>query len=209
MPRTQLSKVQALVRGRKVRRDALRLAAATTKIQALIRGRKFRRPRTAAATKLQTRARSQQARRTVSDLRTKRIVARSAYKSYLNAWSLDNTQGIPGWAGLELLYHFLPTLKLLFAEHEGLKIHLSALNEFQQSIDGQNFYDTGEHVGVVFDALNGLAGLGRKRSRDCRSPRWGTHCMGVTVHKHNHVSPAVMTRVPDSRCWRSEHRDWG
>ena len=48
MPRTQLSKVQALVRGRKVRRDALRLAAATTKIQALIRGRKFRRPRTAA-----------------------------------------------------------------------------------------------------------------------------------------------------------------
>ena len=142
MPRTQLSKVQALVRGRKVRRDALRLAAATTKIQALIRGRKFRRPRTAAATKLQTRARSQQARRTVSDLRTKRIVARSAYKSYLNAWSLDNTQGIPGWAGLELLYHFLPTLKQLFAKHKGLKIHLSALNEFQQSIDGNTFYST-------------------------------------------------------------------
>ena len=96
MPRTQLSKVQALVRGRKVRRDALRLAAATTKIQALIRGRKFRRPRTAAATKLQTRARSQQARRTVSDLRTKRIVARSAYKSYLNAWSLDNKASLDG-----------------------------------------------------------------------------------------------------------------
>ena len=96
MPRTQLSKVQALVRGRKVRRDALRLAAATTKIQALIRGRKFRRPRTAAATKLQTHVRSQRARRTVSDLRTKRIVARSAYKSYLNAWSLDNKASLDG-----------------------------------------------------------------------------------------------------------------
>ena len=186
MPRTQLSKVQALVRGRKVRRDALRLAAATTKIQALIRGRKFRRPRTAAATKLQTRARSQQARRTVSDLRTKRIVARSAYKSYLNAWSLDNTQGIPGWAGLELLYHFLPTLKLLFAEHKGLKIHLSALNEFQQSIDGKNFYDTGEHVGVVFDALNGLAGLGRGDReivdhRDGGPIAWGSQCINTIM----------------------------
>ena len=83
----------------------------------------------AAAMKIQTRTRSQQAKGLTASLRSERILSRSAYKSYLNAFTLDNTLPVNGWAGLQLLNYSLPNLKLLFTKYKLLSgwLRLAAL----------------------------------------------------------------------------------
>jgi hypothetical protein len=81
-----------------------------------------------AAAKIQTLARSKRAKQTTATLRSERIRDRSAYKSYLTSHTQDNDQGLLGWAGLELIYNFLPILKQKLTKHKGLKIHVSALS---------------------------------------------------------------------------------
>ena len=65
-----------------------------------------------AAAKIQTLARSKRAKQTTATLRSKRIRDRTAYNSYLTSHTQDNDQGLQGWAGLELLYNFLPILSI-------------------------------------------------------------------------------------------------
>ena len=100
----------------------------------------------AAATKLQTHHRAQQAKRVTAALRSSAVSARSAYKSYLGSHTVNNTRNLPGWDGLEMLYHFLPTLKETFAKYQGLKVHLSALAMYTMSF-GEEWLqgDTGQH----------------------------------------------------------------
>ena len=72
-----------------------------------------------------------------------KIHTRSAYKSYLSSYTQENDQGLQGWAGLELLYNFLPVLEKELAKHKGLKIHVSALSLSKQTVGGQVVHDEG------------------------------------------------------------------
>ena len=95
-----------------------------------------------AIAKIQALARSKRAKRTTATLRSERVRGRQAYKSsYLTSHTQDNTQGLQGWAGLELLYNFLPILRESLTKHKGLKIHVSALSSSQQTITGQMVWD--------------------------------------------------------------------
>ena len=86
-----------------------------------------------AAAKIQTLARSKRAKQTTATLRLERVRDRTAYKSYLTSHTQENTQGLQGWAGLELLYNFLPILRETLAKHKGLKFHVSAISSFLQA----------------------------------------------------------------------------
>ena len=56
-----------------------------------------------AIAKIQVLARSKRAKQTMATLRLERVRDRTAYKSYLTSHTQENTQGLQGWAGLELL----------------------------------------------------------------------------------------------------------
>ena len=87
-----------------------------------------------AIAKIQALARSKRAKRTTATLRSERVRGRQAYKSsYLTSHTQDNTQGLQGWAGLELLYNFLPILRETLAKHKGLKFHSSTCPRFRPS----------------------------------------------------------------------------
>jgi hypothetical protein len=93
----------------------------------------------AAATKLQAHHRSQQVRRLTAARAA--VSARTAYKSYLGSFTVQNTSYLPGLAGLELLEHFKPTLKETFAKYKGLKVHLSAVARYNMGFGGDEDFD--------------------------------------------------------------------
>ena len=95
----------------------------------------------AAAAKIQALARFKRTKQTTATLRSKRIRDRTAYNSYLTSHTQDNDQGLQGWAGLELLYNFLPILRDSLAKHKGLKVHVSAFSMSKQTVGGQTVYD--------------------------------------------------------------------
>eukprot|EP01048_Picozoa_sp_COSAG05_P006094 COSAG05_NODE_380_length_10564_cov_116.331676_1_plen_171_part_00 len=72
-----------------------------------------------------------------------KIHTRSAYKSYLSSYTQENDQGLQGWAGLEMMFNFLPVLEKELAKHKGLKIHVSALSLSKQTVGGQVVHDEG------------------------------------------------------------------
>ena len=78
---TAATKLQALARGKHVRSQQKRQNKAVTKLQALARGKRDRR---AATVKKQQ----------------KQVKGRSAYKSYLSSFTVDNTQKVGGFSGL-------------------------------------------------------------------------------------------------------------
>ena len=65
------------------------------------------------------------------------ITGRSAYKSYVASYTQQNSQEIPGFSGLSLLFNFVPQLTADFQKHGGIKIHVSAL--------GRNYYSRAVH----------------------------------------------------------------
>ena len=84
--------------------------------------------RVTAATKLQALVRGKLARRTATAKKQqKQVKGRSAYKSYLSSFTLDNTEKVGGFAGLDLLHSFQPQLEQSLKEHGGLKIHISSI----------------------------------------------------------------------------------
>ena len=66
----------------------------------------------------------------MATLRSERIHDSNAYKSYLTSHTQENTQGLQGWAGLEMVLNFLPILKEALAKHKGLKIHILAPSSY-------------------------------------------------------------------------------
>ena len=78
---TAATKLQALARGKQIRSQQKRQNNAVTKLQALARGKRDRR---AATVKKQQ----------------KQVKGRSAYKSYLSSFTVDNTQKVGGFSGL-------------------------------------------------------------------------------------------------------------
>ena len=80
---TAATKLQALARGKHVRSQQKRQNNAVTKLQALARGKRDR--RTATVKKQQ-----------------KQVRGRSAYKSYMSSFTVDNTQKLGGFSGLDL-----------------------------------------------------------------------------------------------------------
>jgi hypothetical protein len=84
-----------------------------------------------AATKLQAHRRAQISRRITAARAA--VSTRTAYKSYLASHTVQNTGNRPGWGGLALLNHFLPTLNDSFTKYKGLKIHLSAVAMYSMS----------------------------------------------------------------------------
>ena len=56
-----------------------------------------------------------------------RVSGRTAYKSYLTSYTMENTQRLMGWQGLSLLQNFTPQATSDFKKHGGLKVHVSAL----------------------------------------------------------------------------------
>ena len=84
--------------------------------------------RVTAATKLQALARGKRDRRTATvKTQQKQVRGRSAYKSYLSSFTVDNTQKVGGFSGLELLHNFIPQIEQSLKEHGGLKIHIYLL----------------------------------------------------------------------------------
>ena len=61
------------------------------------------------------------------------ITGRKAYKSYVASYTQQNSQEIPGFSGLSLLFNFVPQLTADFQRHGGLKIHLATLCAFFKS----------------------------------------------------------------------------
>ena len=61
---------------------------------------------------------------------------RSAYKSYLSSFTVDNAQKlfIGGFSGLDLLFNFHPQLEQSLKEHGGLKIHMSSIGLYRKSV---------------------------------------------------------------------------
>ena len=105
---TAATKLQALARGKHVRSQQKRQNNALTKLQALARGKRDRR---AATVKKQQ----------------KQVKGRSAYKSYLSSFTINNTQKIGGFSGLDLLHGFQKQLEQSLKDHGGLKIHISSI----------------------------------------------------------------------------------
>eukprot|EP01048_Picozoa_sp_COSAG05_P030409 COSAG05_NODE_10546_length_559_cov_2.967391_1_plen_125_part_00 len=92
--------------------------------------------RVTAATKLQALVRGKLARRTATAKKQqKQVKGRSAYKSYLSSFTLDNTEKVGGFAGLNLLHSFQPQLEQSLKEHGGLKIHISSIGLYRKSVD--------------------------------------------------------------------------
>ena len=113
---TAATKLQALARGKHVRSQQKRQNNAVTKLQALARGKRDR--RTATVKKQQ-----------------KQVRGRSAYKSYLSSFTVDNTQKLGGFSGLDLLFNFHPQIEKSLKEHGGLKIHISSIGLYRKSVD--------------------------------------------------------------------------
>ena len=91
--------------------------------------------RVTAATKLQALVRGKLARRTATAKKQqKQVKGRSAYKSYLSSFTLDNTEKVGGFAGLDLLHSFQPQLEQSLKEHGGLKIHISSIGLYRKSV---------------------------------------------------------------------------
>ena len=97
--------------------------------------------RVTAATKLQALVRGKLARRTATAKKQqKQVKGRSAYKSYLSSFTLDNTEKVGGFAGLNLLHSFQPQLEQSLKEHGGLKIHISSIGLYRKSVqEGDDF----------------------------------------------------------------------
>ena len=124
---TAATKLQALARGKQIRSKQKQQNKAATKLQALARGKRDRR---AATVKKQR----------------KQVRGRSAYKSYLSSFTIDNTQKIGGFSGLDLLSNFNPQIEQSLKEHGGLKIHMSSIGLFRKSVptktgDGNEKYE--------------------------------------------------------------------
>ena len=117
---TAATKLQALARGKHVRSQQKRQNKAVTKLQALARGKRDR--RTATVKKQQ-----------------KQVRGRSAYKSYLSSFTVDNAQKlfIGGFSGLDLLFNFHPQLEQSLKEHGGLKIHISSIGLYRGKVNCQ------------------------------------------------------------------------
>ena len=111
---TPATKLQALARGKRTRSQQKRQNKAATKLQALARGKRDRR---AATVKKQQ----------------KQVRGRSAYKSYLSSFTIDNTQKIGGFSGLDLLFNFHPQIETSLREHGGLKVHISSLGLYHKA----------------------------------------------------------------------------
>ena len=62
-----------------------------------------------------------------------RVSGRSAYKSYLTSYTLENTQRLMGWYGLTLLQNFTPQATADFEKHGGLKVHVSVLALYKKA----------------------------------------------------------------------------
>ena len=108
---------------------------AENKMYPTIRMRKTKK-RVSAATKLQALVRGKLARRTATAKKQqKQVKGRSAYKSYLSSFTLDNTEKVGGFAGLDLLHSFQPQLEQSLKEHGGLKIHISSIGLYRKSVD--------------------------------------------------------------------------
>ena len=91
---TAATKLQALARGNHARSKQKQQNTAATKLQALARGKRDRR---AATVKKQQ----------------KQVRGRSAYKSYVSSFTVDNTQKVGGFAGLDLLLDWHPSYLVL------------------------------------------------------------------------------------------------
>ena len=113
---TAATKLQALARGKHVRSQQNRQNKAVTKLQALARGKRDRR---AATVKKQQ----------------KQVRGRSAYKSYMSSFTMDNTQKVGGFAGLDLLHNFIPQIEQSLKKHGGLKYHISSTGLYRKSVD--------------------------------------------------------------------------
>ena len=119
---TPATKLQALARGKRTRSQQKRQNKAATKLQALARGKRDRR---AATVKKQQ----------------KQVRGRSAYKFYLSSFTVDNTQKVGGFSGLELLHNFIPQIEQSLKEHGGLKIHISSIGLYRKSVDPRHGQD--------------------------------------------------------------------
>ncbi len=89
-------------------RKSKKRVTAATKLQALARGnhaRSKQKQQNTAATKLQALARGKRDRRAATiKKQQQRVKGRSAYKSYIDSFTIDNTEKLPGFDGLDLLY---------------------------------------------------------------------------------------------------------
>ena len=114
---------------------------ASAKIQAALRGqqrrKRFHRIKQAAKT-IQNTPLVKKAKDTVKYY--KRVKERTAYQEYFASHTLDNHfdewtgAELEGWDGLQLLRGFRRVLKQAFQQHNGVKIHLSALLEFRNHL---------------------------------------------------------------------------
>ena len=65
----------------------------------------------------------------------KQVWVRSAYKSYLSSFTVDNAQKLGGFSGLDLLFNFHSQIGKSLKEHGGLKIHISSIGLYRKSVD--------------------------------------------------------------------------
>ena len=113
---TAATKLQALARGNHTRSKQKQQNTAATKLQALARGKRDRR---AATVKKQQ----------------QRVKGRSAYKSYIASFTIDNTQKLGGFSGLDLLHSFKPQIEQSLKQHGGLKIHISSIGLYRKAVN--------------------------------------------------------------------------
>ena len=65
------------------------------------------------------------------------FVTRTAYKSYLASFTLNNHKRLQGFKGFDLLQQFTPVLSELIAKHGGIKFHASARCMMDKTLEGQ------------------------------------------------------------------------
>ena len=133
-------------------RKTKKRVTAATKLQALARGihtRSKQKQQNTAATKLQALARGKRDRRAATvKKQQQRVKGRSAYKSYIASFTVDNTEKLGGFNGLELLHSFKPQIEKSLKKHGGLKIHISSVGLYRKAVD------TKDNDGKLSVALN-------------------------------------------------------
>jgi len=137
----------------------LKKHTASSKIQALVRGRKLRthlRSLKNAVERIENSSIAQRARDTVRMY--SRVQEKKAYQGYLQSHTVTNsfdelmTPEYPGWEGLKMLRGFRHVLTQAFEQHGGVKMHLSAKLRFSNT-DGAEAMWWLEHGGIIRTAL--------------------------------------------------------
>ena len=56
----------------------------------------------------------------------------------MSSFTVDNTEKVGGFSGLDLLHNFIPQIEQSLKGHGGLKIHISSTGLYRKSVENED-----------------------------------------------------------------------